>query len=223
MILGFALVLTLLQVGVSFAVPLNQADLNDLEQSVDKLQNFFHEVHATNQREFASQQHPHRSPATNARLQATSKFMYIQDRNSGLVLQYKPHSQYEVVIEHYDPANTYQQWYAIESGFPEYFYITNSTDEQSMRVVAGGHTLEDPLFLAPMSSDLDFSQLWIFRQPDAISNNPRFVIMSAYTGLVWNVHAANKFPGNYVQVWNNVYQAPAEQFYFFRPMDTQVV
>ena len=88
MILGFALVLTLLQIGVSFAVPLNQADLNDLEQSVDKLQNFFHKVCATNQREFASQQHPPRRPITNPRLQATPKSMYIQDRNSGLVLQY---------------------------------------------------------------------------------------------------------------------------------------
>ena len=60
MILGFALVLTLLRVGASFAEPLNQADLNGLEQSVDKLQNFFHEVCATNQHEFASQQHPPR-------------------------------------------------------------------------------------------------------------------------------------------------------------------
>ena len=55
MILGFALVLTVLQVGVSFAMPLNinQANLNELEQSVDVLQNYFHEVHAT---EFTSQQ-----------------------------------------------------------------------------------------------------------------------------------------------------------------------
>ena len=128
-----------------------------------------------------------------------------------------------MVIEPYNSANTYQQWYAIESGFPEYFYIANSTDEQSMRVVADGPDLEDPLFLEPMSSDLDFSQLWIFRQPDANSNNPRFVIMSAYTGLVWNVHASIKTPGNYVQVWNNQYGALSEQFYFYRPMDTQVV
>ena len=69
-ILGFALVLTLLQVGVFFAQPqpLNQADLNDLEQSVDKLQNFFHKVRATNQRKFVSQEHlpgPRHPAATN--------------------------------------------------------------------------------------------------------------------------------------------------------------
>ena len=46
MIIGFALVLTLLQVRASFAVPLTQlqADLNNLERSVDELQNYFHEV-----------------------------------------------------------------------------------------------------------------------------------------------------------------------------------
>ena len=76
MILGFALVLTLLQVGVSFAEPLNQAidqaDWNDLEQSIDKLQNFFHKVHATNQHEFASQHlpRPHRPALSLTQLQA---------------------------------------------------------------------------------------------------------------------------------------------------------
>ena len=61
MILGFSLVLTLLQVGVSFAMPLNPADMNELERSVDVLQNYFHEMHAINEREFASQQqHPMR-------------------------------------------------------------------------------------------------------------------------------------------------------------------
>ena len=91
MILGFALVLTLLQVEVSFARPLNQADLNGLEQSVEKLQNFFHEVRATKQREFASQQHRPRCPiTTNPQEQATPQAVHIQDKNSGKVLQYMP-------------------------------------------------------------------------------------------------------------------------------------
>ena len=91
--------LTLLQVGVSFAEPLNQADLNGLEQSVDKPQNSFHEIRATNQCEFASQQHP---PRPSARLQATPISLHIYDRNSFLVLQYKPDNEYELVIEEYD-------------------------------------------------------------------------------------------------------------------------
>jgi dynein heavy chain len=66
MLLGFAVVLALLQVGVTFAVPLNRADLtNALEQlSMNELQNVLHEVHV-NHLEFASRQnHPnsgHRS------------------------------------------------------------------------------------------------------------------------------------------------------------------
>ena len=58
MFLGFALVLALLQVGVSFAVPLNRGDLtNALESlSTDELQTLLHEVHV-HQLEFASQQH----------------------------------------------------------------------------------------------------------------------------------------------------------------------
>ena len=57
MLLGFALVLSLLQVGVSFAVPLNQADLaSALERlSVDELQTLLQEV---NQIRFNTQQNP---------------------------------------------------------------------------------------------------------------------------------------------------------------------
>ena len=163
MILGFALVVTLLQVGVSFALPLNQADLNDLEQSVDKLQNYFHKVHATNlnQHEIASQvqYRPSRHPATtNPQLQATTQYMYIRDRNSELVLEYKPFSGYEVQIENYDAANIYQQWYVIPcDAFPEYYYIANSTaTDPSMRVIAADD-FATPLYLEPMYSGLQLN------------------------------------------------------------------
>ena len=158
--LGFALVLTLLRVGVSFAQPqpLNQADLNDLEQSVDKLQNFFHKVHATNQRKFVSQEHlsgPRHPPATNPRLRATFQAVYIKDRNSGLVLQCQPNNDYQVILEHYNSTNIYQQWYVIESSFPKYYHIANSTvDDPFMKVIAAGDAIEDPLYRERMSSTL---------------------------------------------------------------------
>ena len=84
-----------------------------------------------------------------------------------------------------------------------------------MRVITGGYYLEDPLFLEPMSNDFDFRQLWLFRQPDNNSNNPCFVIMSAYTGLVWHVHGGQKTAGTYMEVYDNVYGDHSEQFYFF--------
>ena len=120
MLLGFALVLTLLQVGVSFqfaAVPFSQyqADLmNDLEQiSMDKLQKYLHEAAHINQHEIAPQQYQPRPrhPAyrgTPADLQAIQT-MFIRNRNSGLVLQYMPYNEYQMVTEHYNSSNTYQQ------------------------------------------------------------------------------------------------------------------
>ena len=117
MLLGFALVLALLQVGVSFAaVPFNQyrADvMNDLEQ------NYLHEVRINQD---APQQPRPRNP------EATPQAVYIKDRNSGKVLQYKPNDEYQVVIEPYSSSNTYQQWYVLDSGVIGYFYIANGTE-----------------------------------------------------------------------------------------------
>ena len=169
MILGFALVLTLLQIGVSFAQPLNQANLNDLEQSVDNLQNYFHKVRATNfnQHKIASQvqYRPSGHPATtNPQLQqATSQYVYIRDRNSRLVLEYKPNSDYEVQIENFDSADVYQQWYVIPcDGFPVYYYIANSADPD--KVIAADEK-GTPLYLEPKHSGLprQLNQLWMFR------------------------------------------------------------
>lgn len=207
MILGFALLLTLLQVGVSFAEPLN---LNDLERSIDVLPNFQHE--------FASQQHHPRFPATtNSQLQATPQAVYIKDRNSGLVLEHNPNQQYQVVIEDFNPGNIYQQWYVIQSlGFPEYYHIANSTaTDPFMQVIAAGDNIATPLYLEPMQSGLPLDQLWMFRQPiNSNPSNPYYNVMSAKTGLVMNVQGALKDPGTRVQVWsrNPGYN---EQFTFF--------
>ena len=220
MILGFALVLTLLQIGVSFAQPLNQANLNDLEQSVDNLQNYFQKVRATNfnQHEIASQvqYRPSGHPATtNPQLQATSQYVYIRDRNSGLVLEYKPFSDYEVKIEDYDSANIYQQWNVIPcDGFPEYYYIANSADPS--KVIAADEK-RTPLYLEPMHSGLprQLNQLWMFRPPDRSNpSNPFFNVMNVNTGLVMNVQGALTDPGTRVQVFSRN-PGNNEQFYFF--------
>jgi hypothetical protein len=220
MILGIALVLTLLQVGVSFAMPLNQADVtslnNPVEQSVHILQNFLHEVRAKNQREFAYQQHqPRRPPTTTPQVGATSAAMYIQDRHSGLVFEYKPNSVYQVEIEPHSSSNTNQHFYVIESSFPEYYYIANSTVSPFMRVIAAGGN-QTPLFLQPMASGLDRSQLWIFRQPgDSItSTNPRFMVTNAQTGLAMNVKGESSQPGTRVQVYTPG-SGHNMQFYFY--------
>ena len=145
--------------------------------------------------------------------------MYIKTGFSepGLVLQYKPYNDYQVVLEYYNSTNTNQQWYAFESSFPEYYYIANSTiNDPFMKVVAAGNSGLNPLYLEPMSSGLNLSQLWIFRQPaiGTDSNNPAyFVVMSAKTGLVWI--EKNGLQGGYIQVYKNINGYYPEHFYFY--------
>ena len=96
-------------------MPLDQADLNELERSADMLQNYFHEVRATNEREFASQQQQlrRRHPdATNAQLENTPLPVHIQDSNSGLSLEYK----------YPDATNVHSE----NAPLPVYFMDTNS-------------------------------------------------------------------------------------------------
>ena len=127
--------------------------------------------------------------------------MYIQDRNSGLVLQYKPNSAYEVVIENYNSANIYQQWYVIQcDSFPEYYYIANSTaTDPFTKVIAASDNSATPLFLEPMYSGLPLNQLWMFRPPiNSNPSNPYYNVMNAKTGLAWNVKGASTDPGTYV-------------------------
>lgn len=84
-----------------------------------------------------------------------------------------------------------------------------------MKVVAGGNYALDPLYLEPMSSTLDLSQVWIFRQPDTNSNNPHFVIMSPKTELSWDLHNSDKTAGAYIQVYNTINENFPEQFLFY--------
>lgn len=89
MLLGFALVLTLLQVGVSFAVPLNRADLlNALEGlSTDELQNVLHEVHL-NHLEFASRQNSGHRSCKNLSHGSKSGYYLIQNSTGVLNREY---------------------------------------------------------------------------------------------------------------------------------------
>ena len=82
--------------------------------------------------------------------------MYIKDRNSDVYLQYKPNNDYQVVIEKYNSTSLYQRWYIIpccSDGFPEYYYIANSTaTDWWKRVIAADSVSGSPLFLEPMST-----------------------------------------------------------------------
>jgi hypothetical protein len=139
--------------------------------------------------------------------------MYIQQYGSGLVLQYKPNSEYQVEIEPHSSSNTNQQFYVIESGFPEYYYISNSTVSPFMRVMAAGANTGTPVFLTPMVSGLDRSQLWFLRQPDDATTmaNPSLLISNVATGLVMSVGSITQ--GSFVRVNNP--QVAQQQYYFY--------
>lgn len=70
-----------------------------------------------------------------------------------------------------------------------------------------------------MSSSLDLSQVWIFRQPDIYThlypNNPYFIIMSPKTGLVWNVYDSVRTAGGVIEIDNNLHGDYFEQFGFY--------
>ena len=208
MLLGFALVLALLQVGMSFAgVPFNQyrADImNGLEQ------NYFREVRINQD---APQQHRPRPMNP----EATPQPVYIKDRNSGKVLQYKPNNDYQVVIEPYSSSNTNQQWYTLDSGVAGYFYIANGTQTGSSsfwtRYITASNDIQTPIYLEPLSAGLNLNQLWILRDPDA-GTNQYFIIMNAKTGYVMNVRDKSTASGTPIQVYSrtNNYN---EQFTFF--------
>ena len=55
--------------------------------------------------------------------------VYMQDRNSGLVLEYQPDTTYEVVTEKQKslPIDT-QQWFVTDSGVAGYVYIQSKQD-----------------------------------------------------------------------------------------------
>lgn len=103
----------------------------------------------------------HRSSFISYVVMTSPQAVYIKDRNSGLVLEYKPNSTYEVEIETQTSAST-QQWLVLDSGFARYFYIQSKYNEY---VISAGDESKDPLYLAPKKDGLDRNQLWILREP----------------------------------------------------------
>ena len=136
--------------------------------------------------------------------------VYIKDKNSGLVLEYRDDSTYEVVIEQKKDGDRKQQWILTNSGVIGYVYILNKKDKR--KVITASDKAQTPLYLTSKSSSLDKSQLWILRAPDN-GTNPYFVLMSANTGLVMDVVDGITDPGTHVQVYKN-HSGPMQQFSF---------
>ena len=123
--------------------------------------------------------------------------VHIEVRNSGLFLEYKPNSTYEVVIERESSKNQ-QKWRVIPSGFVDYFYIQSVHNDY---VISAGMSAENPLFCSPMKSGLERTQLWILRAPDE-GSNPHYAVMSARTGLVMDIWKKDDKPGTRVQIFS---------------------
>ena len=124
----------------------------------------------------------------------TPQAVYIKDRNSGMVLEYKPDTAYEVVIEPQSSGKKSQQWFVTDSGVAGYIYIQSMLDN---KVISAGEKAQDPLYLATKNKGVDTSQLWILRAPND-GTNAYSVIMSVKTGYVMDVPGASKSEGTRV-------------------------
>ena len=124
--------------------------------------------------------------------------VFIQDRNSGLVLEYKPDATYEVVIAQQSTLSS-QRWILADSGVTGYMYIQSVVDNN---VITAGDAKQDPLIVAPKRDGLDLNQLWIQHEPGS-GTNAHFVLMSAKTGNVMDVKGADKTPGTQVQIFSH--------------------
>ena len=140
---------------------------------------------------------------------STTPAVYIKDKNSGKVFQYKPDATYEVVIENEQSGLATQQWLLTESGVAGYIYVESKYDGN---VITAGDDAGDPLIVSPKKSGLPTDQLWILRAPDS-GTNPNFVMMSAKTGLVMDIKSGSKDAGSRVQVYTRTNNAN-QQFSF---------
>ncbi len=126
-----------------------------------------------------------------------AKPVYIQDRNSGLVMEYQLDSPFQVVINRKQDGNLYQQFYITGSGVVGYVYVESVAKPNT--VVSASDETQKPLFMSTKdTSHLNLNELWILREPNS-GTERRFVLMSAATGLVMDVQGANKEPGSHVQ------------------------
>ena len=140
-----------------------------------------------------------------------AKPVYIQDRNSGLVLEYQVDAPYDVVINKKQDGNAFQQWYITSSGVEGYVYVESAGQQNS--VVSASVEKQKPLYVSTkVTSTLELSQLWILREPSD-GTNQRFILMSAASGYVMNVKGASKDPGTYIQTYDRT-NDNNEQFTF---------
>ena len=121
--------------------------------------------------------------------------VYLQDRNSGLVMEYRTDGPYQLVINNKQQGNLYQQFYITCSGVAGYVYVESVGKANT---VVSGNQDNNPLYMSAMDSRLNLNELWILRDPDN-GTNQRFVLMSAATGFVMDVVGKNKAPGTEIQ------------------------
>ena len=122
--------------------------------------------------------------------------VYIQDKNSRLVMECQFDNPYQVVIDNKQQGNLYQQFYITCSGVAGYVYVESVAKPNT--VVTAGNVGEKPLFMSPRDTSLHINELWILREPNS-GTDRHFVLMSAATGLVMDVvwiqpQARNKHP-----------------------------
>ena len=142
-----------------------------------------------------------------------AKPVYIQDKNSGLVMEYQLDAPFQVVINSKQDGNLYQQFYITGSGVVGYVYVESVA--QPNTVVSAADEKQKPLYLSTKdTSHLNLNELWILREPNS-GTERRFVLMSAATGLVMDVPGKNKDPGTYIQI--DVRNNGANQQWAFQP------
>ena len=127
--------------------------------------------------------------------------VYIQDNNSGLVMECQfDKGPYQVVIRNRQQGNLYQQFYITCSGVTGYVYVESVAKPNT--VVTAGNVAEKPLYMSPKdTSPLNLNELWILREPNS-GNDQCFVLMSAATGLVMDVVGFSHTPGTNIQTYD---------------------
>lgn len=126
----------------------------------------------------------------------TPQAVYIQDWSSGLVLKYKP-AWYYLWSCNWNTIVCIQS----EMTFCWFRCCRILVYPDGNAITAGtGSAQHDPLIVYPKRDGLDLSQVWIQNVPDN-GTNPRFILMSAQTGLVMDVLEGRQDPGTRVQMY----------------------
>ncbi len=128
-----------------------------------------------------------------------AKPVFIEDRRSGLVMEYQVDGSYQLVINRKAYGNDYQQFYITDSGVVGYVYVESVA--QPNTVVTAADEKQKPLYMSTKDTHrLNLNELWILRAPNTEWSNKYFVLMSAATGLVMD--AKGKDPGTHIQTYD---------------------